>query len=56
MNEHKHTIGFIGGGNMASSLVGGLLKSGHPASHIAVVDIDFRAERRRRRSVERGGP
>lgn len=31
---------FVGGGNMASSLIGGLLNSDHPASHIGVVDID----------------
>jgi len=31
-------IGFIGGGNMASSLIGGLLADGEPASHIWVSD------------------
>lgn len=31
-------IGFIGGGNMASSLIGGLLADGEPARHIWVSD------------------
>lgn len=34
---HKH-ITFIGGGNMAASLIGGLLQDGHPAECIAVVE------------------
>lgn len=33
-------IGFIGGGNMASSLISGLIASGHPAQQIWVADID----------------
>jgi len=33
-------IGFIGGGNMASSLISGLIASGHPSRQIWVADID----------------
>lgn len=36
MNETK--VGFIGGGNMARSLVGGLLTSGYPAHNVFVSD------------------
>ncbi len=31
-------IGFIGGGNMAAALVGGLVRGGHPAAEIVVVE------------------
>ncbi|AFT66117.1 pyrroline-5-carboxylate reductase [Cycloclasticus sp. P1] len=33
-------IGFIGGGNMASSLIGGLVSNGYPADKLTVVDLD----------------
>ncbi|PCI20621.1 MAG: pyrroline-5-carboxylate reductase [Piscirickettsiaceae bacterium] len=33
-------IGFIGGGNMASSLIGGLISNGYPADKITVADLD----------------
>jgi pyrroline-5-carboxylate reductase len=35
-----HKIGFIGGGNMASSLVSGLIASGHAATDIWVSDVN----------------
>jgi pyrroline-5-carboxylate reductase len=38
MNIQK--IGFIGGGNMASSLIGGLIGNGYPADKITVSDLD----------------
>lgn len=34
------TIVFIGAGNMGSSLIGGLIQNGHPASHIWATDQD----------------
>ena len=34
------TIGFIGGGNMATSLISGLIASKHPRENINVYDID----------------
>src|SRR5512137_2702463 len=38
MNIQK--IGFIGGGNMASSLISGLIASGHSPKHLWVSDIN----------------
>jgi len=38
MNTQK--IGFIGGGNMASSLISGLIASGHSPEHLWVSDIN----------------
>lgn len=38
MNKHKQTIGFIGGGNMARSLIGGLVRAGYPPNALRVAD------------------
>jgi pyrroline-5-carboxylate reductase len=39
MSDHnKLDIGFIGGGNMAQAIVRGLLKAGHTASQLSVMD------------------
>ncbi|OUR82097.1 pyrroline-5-carboxylate reductase [Cycloclasticus sp. 46_120_T64] len=37
---NKQQIGFIGGGNMAGSLIGGLVSNGYPADKITVADLD----------------
>ncbi|MGX2040806.1 pyrroline-5-carboxylate reductase [Methylocaldum sp. MU1018] len=34
------TLGFIGAGNMAGSLIGGLISDGYPAERISVSDVD----------------
>ena len=46
------TIGFIGGGNMAASLIGGLINAEMPASDITVAEPD---EKRRQLLVEQFG-
>ncbi|MDH3948225.1 MAG: pyrroline-5-carboxylate reductase [Gammaproteobacteria bacterium] len=38
MSKHNHKIGFIGGGNMARSLIGGLVSAGYPAEALSVAD------------------
>jgi pyrroline-5-carboxylate reductase len=45
------TITFIGGGNMATAMIGGLLKKGWPAETIIVVDIDAGARARLSREL-----
>lgn len=37
---NNHSIAFIGGGNMARSLIGGLIADGHPPARIHVADPD----------------
>ncbi|GAB4479737.1 MAG: pyrroline-5-carboxylate reductase [Burkholderiaceae bacterium] len=39
MNEAKR-IAFIGGGNMAAALIGGLIRTGHPPQNLLAVEID----------------
>jgi pyrroline-5-carboxylate reductase len=46
MIDPRTTIAFIGGGNMASAIIGGLVKQGLPASRITVVDTNPEARQR----------
>ncbi|MEZ5502085.1 MAG: pyrroline-5-carboxylate reductase [Halioglobus sp.] len=48
--SHPPYIAFVGAGNMASSMVGGLIESGHPADHICAAD-PFPASLERLREV-----
>ena len=36
LEENKLILGFVGGGNMASSMIAGLIRNGFPAEHIMV--------------------
>ena len=49
MNEHKDSLAFIGGGNMASALIGGLRKTGQPGATMLVIEPDA-AQRQRLQS------
>lgn len=51
MTETRARIGFIGGGNMARAIIGGLLKAGHAAGRILVADPDP-AQRDRIRALD----
>lgn len=46
MTAHSSTLAFIGGGNMASAIVGGLIRQGTPPAHIVVVEPDATARER----------
>lgn len=48
----NHSISFIGGGNMASSLIGGLIADGYARELLTVADLD---EEKRQRLDERFG-
>lgn len=46
MNMQQQSIAFIGGGNMARSLIGGLLQGGYQPQHIRVCDPDPQQQHR----------
>ena len=54
MTTPSQHIAFIGGGNMASAIIGGLIRQGHPASQIEVVEpwADARAALQKNYGIE----
>lgn len=46
MSTHHDNIAFIGGGNMASAIIGGLLRKGYAANTMRVIEIDAAARER----------
>lgn len=53
MNNANLSIGFIGGGNMAQAIVGGLIRSGHNPQRLTVSDPDP-AQRERVQMIDTG--
>ena len=56
MLDQQTNISFIGGGNMARALIGGLLQQGFAAVNINVIDPDGEKRERLSRDVYRPHP
>ena len=48
-------IAFLGGGNMASALIGGLIAKGHDATRISVIEMSPAAREQARRALPGAG-